>query len=75
MYSLALAVKDSHYYSEFLKLEGLSHLVRIILETNGNTLAYALLALSNIMETYQEGWDQFQPSFISNASCKCITKY
>lgn len=65
MFTLQYAVREQEYYSVFLKLEGLAHLARIILESQGNTLAYALTALSNIMD-HDYGWDQFSPEFIGN---------
>ncbi|KAI8997175.1 ELMO/CED-12 family-domain-containing protein [Pilobolus umbonatus] len=63
IFSLQKYLKDLEFATEYLDRGGLQTLCDIILNFNGNTLAYALSSLTSIME-HDMGWDSLSPEFI-----------
>ncbi|KAJ2934854.1 hypothetical protein H1R20_g2277, partial [Candolleomyces eurysporus] len=63
LYSLQKYIREEQFANEFLKHGGLAELVAAIDEATGNTLAYALTAMQNLMEL-QYGWSTLDSAFI-----------
>ncbi|PPQ63811.1 hypothetical protein CVT24_009806 [Panaeolus cyanescens] len=63
LFSLQKFIREEQFAQEFVKLDGLSDLVEAIYKTNGNTLAYALTAMQNLMEL-DYGWANLDNNFI-----------
>ncbi|KAI9356310.1 ELMO/CED-12 family-domain-containing protein [Zopfochytrium polystomum] len=63
-FSLQKHIKEEEFVDEFLIRRGLERLQDLIVVAQGNTLAYALTSLQNLME-HDHGWDKFSPAFIS----------
>ncbi|CAG8778959.1 10297_t:CDS:2, partial [Acaulospora morrowiae] len=63
-FSLQKYIKEVEFADEFLKREGLKSLVGIINNSTGNTLAYALTSMQNLME-HDHGWDDLETDFIN----------
>ena len=55
--------QEEHFSKEFLECKGLDELLSVIDEVTGNTLAYALTAIQNLMER-PYGWSSLSSSFI-----------
>ncbi|CAG8526137.1 1084_t:CDS:2 [Racocetra fulgida] len=55
-FSLQKYIKEVEFADEFLKKGGLKSLIEIINNSSGNTLAYALTSMQNLME-HDHGWD------------------
>jgi engulfment and cell motility protein 1 len=56
--------KEVEFFDEFLKREGLRSLIEIINTSSGNTLAYALTSMQNLME-HDHGWEDLDTLFIN----------
>ncbi|GAB1518161.1 hypothetical protein RhiTH_001220 [Rhizoctonia solani] len=54
---------EHEFTHEFLKRDGLRELIGAIENSSGNTLAYALTSMQNLMEN-DYGWDNLQSNFI-----------
>ncbi|EUC59803.1 engulfment and cell motility-like protein [Rhizoctonia solani AG-3 Rhs1AP] len=63
LFSLQKYIREHEFTQEFLKRDGLRELLGTIESSSGNTLAYALNSMQNLME-HDYGWDNLQPSFI-----------
>ncbi|CUA68886.1 hypothetical protein RSOLAG22IIIB_08133 [Rhizoctonia solani] len=63
LFSLQKYIREHEFTREFLKRDGLRELLGTIETSSGNTLAYALNSMQNLME-HDYGWDSLQPSFI-----------
>ncbi|KAI8977655.1 ELMO/CED-12 family-domain-containing protein [Mycotypha africana] len=63
-FSLQTYLKDRDFAVEFLEKDGLQSLCDIILNSSGNTLAYALNSLLSLME-HEIGWDSLDIKFIT----------
>lgn len=48
-FSLKILLKEEEFTSEFLRLAGFQRLIEVVNITEGNTLAYALLALQTLL--------------------------
>ncbi|KAJ3415709.1 hypothetical protein HDV05_004387 [Chytridiales sp. JEL 0842] len=64
LFRLQKLMKEEEFVDEFLARGGLERLQEIITWSQGNTLAYALTSLQNLME-HDHGWDKFDSIFIS----------
>ncbi|KAF8605927.1 hypothetical protein BDV93DRAFT_543115 [Ceratobasidium sp. AG-I] len=64
LFSLQKYIREHEFTQEFLKRDGLRELLGAIDTNTGNTLAYALTSMQNLME-HEYGWDNLQPNFIS----------
>ncbi|CAL1714582.1 unnamed protein product [Somion occarium] len=56
-------IKEEQFANEFLNRDGLRELIGVISYSHGNTLAYALTAMQNLMEL-DHGWADLSESFI-----------
>ncbi|CAE6447089.1 unnamed protein product [Rhizoctonia solani] len=63
LFSLQKYIREREFTQEFLKRDGLRELLGTIESSSGNTLAYALNSMQNLME-HDYGWDNLQPGFI-----------
>ncbi|CAG8487653.1 7139_t:CDS:10 [Funneliformis mosseae] len=63
-FSLQKYVKEVEFAVEFLKRSGLCSLIEIINNSSGNTLAYALTSMQNLME-HDHGWEDLGSDFIN----------
>ena len=63
LFSLQKYIREEVFANEFLNRDGLRELLSVIASSRGNTLAYALTALQNLMEL-PYGWSSVQPQFI-----------
>ncbi|TFK29729.1 hypothetical protein FA15DRAFT_699984 [Coprinopsis marcescibilis] len=63
VFSLQKYMKEEQFVSEFLNHNGLSELINVIDTASGNTLAYALTSLQNLMEL-DYGWSTLDDKFI-----------
>ncbi|CAE6428889.1 unnamed protein product [Rhizoctonia solani] len=63
LFSLQKYIREHEFTQEFLKRDGLRELLGTIESNSGNTLAYALTSMQNLMER-DYGWDNLQPSFV-----------
>ncbi|KAG8735510.1 hypothetical protein FRC10_010425 [Ceratobasidium sp. 414] len=63
LFSLQKYIREHEFTQEFLKRDGLRELLNTIDTSTGNTLAYALTSMQNLME-HEYGWDNLQSSFI-----------
>lgn len=63
LFSLQKYIREHEFTQEFLKRDGLRELLGAIDTNTGNTLAYALTSMQNLME-HEYGWDNLQPGFI-----------
>lgn len=63
LFSLQKYIREEQFAVEFLNNDGLAELISVIDETSGNTLAYALTAMQNLMEL-EKGWATLTASFI-----------
>eukprot|EP00833_Pecoramyces_ruminatium_P013306 jgi/Orpsp1_1/1187338/evm.model.d7180000056963.1 len=67
IFMLQKYIKEVEFVDEFIRLGGLSYLQRTIMNSQtipGNTLAYALNSLQNLME-HDHGWENFTRDFVS----------
>ncbi|KAI5999373.1 ELMO/CED-12 family-domain-containing protein [Pisolithus orientalis] len=63
LFSLQRFIKEEKFAQEFLDRDGLRELVDVIETAHGNTLAYALTAMQNLMDL-DYGWSTLDDSFI-----------
>ncbi|KAF9525327.1 ELMO/CED-12 family-domain-containing protein [Crepidotus variabilis] len=63
LFSLQKFIREEAFAGEFLSHNGLDELVDVINTTSGNTLAYALTAMQNLMDL-DYGWSTLDHSFI-----------
>ncbi|KAI6041249.1 ELMO/CED-12 family-domain-containing protein [Pisolithus marmoratus] len=63
LFSLQKFIKEERFAQEFLDRDGLRELVDVIDTAHGNTLAYALTAMQNLMDL-DYGWSTLDDSFI-----------
>jgi len=61
--SLRKFIREEQFAKEFLNRDGLKELIYVVNGTHGNTLAYALTAMQNLMEL-DHGWANLDDSFI-----------
>ncbi|OUM64854.1 hypothetical protein PIROE2DRAFT_8242, partial [Piromyces sp. E2] len=67
IFMLQKYIKEVEFVDEFITLGGLAYLQRTIMNCQGNTLAYALNSLQNLME-HDHGWENFTKDFVSMVS-------
>lgn len=60
VFKLQAAINDPSFADRFISIGGLSALRRLILNSSGNTLAYALQSLTRLLEV-DMGWEIFEP--------------
>ncbi|KAG6866583.1 hypothetical protein C0991_002071 [Blastosporella zonata] len=63
LFSLQKFIREDQFAQEFINRNGLEELVSVIYDSNGNTLAYALAAMQNLMEL-DYGWATLDDEFI-----------
>ncbi|KAF8966320.1 ELMO/CED-12 family-domain-containing protein [Flammula alnicola] len=63
LFSLQKYIREEAFAHEFLDHNGLNELVQVIFTATGNTLAYALTAMQNLMEL-DYGWSNLSEDFI-----------
>ncbi|KAH9013264.1 ELMO/CED-12 family-domain-containing protein [Lactarius pseudohatsudake] len=63
LFSLQRYLREEDFANEFLKRDGVNTLVNVITSSHGNTLAYALTAMKNLMDL-EYGWAALDSSFI-----------
>jgi len=63
VYHLQTLVADSSFADAFAQADGLPVLTKIVLEENGNALAYALGSLTRLLEM-QVGWESINQAII-----------
>ncbi|KAG9313017.1 ELMO/CED-12 family-domain-containing protein [Chiua virens] len=63
LFSLHKFIKEEKFAQEFLNRDGLQALVHVIYTEHGNTLAYALTAVQNLMDL-EYGWSTLNDEFI-----------
>ncbi|KAH9479433.1 Engulfment and cell motility protein 1 [Psilocybe cubensis] len=63
LFSLQKFIREEAFAREFLDHNGLRELVDVIFTTTGNTLAYALTAMQNLMDL-EYGWANLSDKFI-----------
>ncbi|KAF8637644.1 hypothetical protein AX17_002712 [Amanita inopinata Kibby_2008] len=63
LFSLQRFIREEQFAKDFLSHNGLSSLVQVIHNASGNTLAYALTAMQNLMDL-DYGWSQLDDVFI-----------
>ncbi|EPQ56801.1 hypothetical protein GLOTRDRAFT_105412 [Gloeophyllum trabeum ATCC 11539] len=63
LFSLQKFIREEQFANEFLQRDGLSELIDVISVSHGNTLAYALLAMQNLMDL-DYGWSNLEHTFI-----------
>ncbi|KIJ55108.1 hypothetical protein M422DRAFT_23759 [Sphaerobolus stellatus SS14] len=63
LFSLQRFIKEEEFARSFLNREGINELIQVISSTQGNTLAYALVAMQNLMEL-DYGWANLGDDFI-----------
>ncbi|THH33356.1 hypothetical protein EUX98_g842 [Antrodiella citrinella] len=61
--SLRKFIREEQFAREFLNRDGLNELIYVINSSHGNTLAYALTAMQNLMEL-DHGWSSLDDVFI-----------
>lgn len=64
LFSLKKFIREPEFAQVFLSKDGLQSLIDIIYTTHGNTLAYALSAMQNLMEL-EYGWGALDENFIA----------
>jgi engulfment and cell motility protein 1 len=63
LFNLQKYIKEEQFATEFLAGGGLDELCQVIVSVGGNTLAYALTALSNLLDL-PYGWETLSMAFI-----------
>ncbi|GAA5988208.1 hypothetical protein JCM11641_001613 [Rhodosporidiobolus odoratus] len=64
-FSLRTLIKDRAFLDEFIARGGLDALQEAIRKSSGNTLAYSLLSLQNLLELEASAWTSLEKSFIA----------
>lgn len=74
-YNLQRLIREPLFTSEFLRRGGLTELVGVVQALpGGNTLAYALVSVQNLLETKTEGWEDLGDEFIAKVVQTCVTQ-
>jgi len=63
LFTLQKYIREEQFAQEFINCSGLSELIDVIFGAHGNTLAYALTAMQNLMEL-DYGWATLDDAFI-----------
>lgn len=64
-HALQRFVREKPFSDEFLKRNGLDELMAIAMSLDGgNTLAYTLTSIQNLIESCEEGWESLDAAFI-----------
>ncbi|KAG6821202.1 hypothetical protein H0H93_004023 [Arthromyces matolae] len=63
LFALQKFIREEQFAQEFINHDGLQELVSVIYDSNGNTLAYALTAMQNLMEL-DYGWTTLDNEFV-----------
>ncbi|KAJ6607513.1 hypothetical protein B0H10DRAFT_2071628 [Mycena sp. CBHHK59/15] len=63
LFTLQKYIREEQFAQEFINYSGLSDLIDVIFNAHGNTLAYALAAMQNLMEL-DYGWSTLDDAFI-----------
>lgn len=63
LFTLQKYIREDQFAQEFINLSGLADLIDVIYGAHGNTLAYALTAMQNLMEL-DYGWSTLDDDFI-----------
>ncbi|KAF8916264.1 ELMO/CED-12 family-domain-containing protein [Mucidula mucida] len=63
LFSLQKFIREDDFSQHFINNHGLAELVDVIYDSHGNTLAYALTAMQNLMEL-EYGWANLDDTFI-----------
>ncbi|KAG8785802.1 hypothetical protein FRC20_000452 [Serendipita sp. 405] len=63
LFNLQKYIKEEQFTNEFLQNDGLRELCEVITTVGGNTLAYALTSLSNLLDL-PYGWESLSAEFI-----------
>ncbi|KAJ7623232.1 ELMO/CED-12 family-domain-containing protein [Roridomyces roridus] len=63
LFTLQKYIREEEFAQEFINRAGLSELIQVIFTAHGNTLAYALTAMQNLMEL-DYGWATLDDAFI-----------
>ncbi|GAA5998566.1 uncharacterized protein JCM10292_002788 [Rhodotorula paludigena] len=64
-FSLRSLIKERAFLAEFIARGGVDALQEVIRRSSGNTLAYALLSLQNLLELEESGWVGLERSFVA----------
>lgn len=68
-YTLQRLIREPPFLEEFLRRGGADELIGITMGLDsGNTLAYALTCMQNLMESTEAGWDDLEGPFIAKVS-------
>ncbi|KAF8517883.1 ELMO/CED-12 family-domain-containing protein [Hysterangium stoloniferum] len=65
LFSLQKLIREEGFAKAFLSRDGMHELIEVISGSHGNTLAYALTAMQNLMEL-DYGWSNLGDDFISS---------
>ncbi|KAF8311367.1 hypothetical protein DL93DRAFT_2149672 [Clavulina sp. PMI_390] len=71
LFNLQKLIREPQFAKEFVQRDGLAQLMNIITINHGNTLAYALTAMRNLMD-YDYGWATIEPAFIAQL-CRILS--
>ncbi|KAJ7612462.1 ELMO/CED-12 family-domain-containing protein [Mycena polygramma] len=63
LFTLQKYIREEQFAQSFINCSGLTDLIEIIFSAHGNTLAYALTAMQNLMEL-DYGWSTLDDAFI-----------
>ncbi|KAF9071535.1 ELMO/CED-12 family-domain-containing protein [Rhodocollybia butyracea] len=63
LHTLQKYIRENEFAQEFISYDGVTQLVDIISSSQGNTLAYALTAMQNLMDL-DYGWEKLDEAFI-----------
>lgn len=64
-FSLRNLIKERAFLDEFLRRGGLDALQEVIKRATGNTLAYSLLSMQNLMDLEERGWEGLEDGFVA----------
>lgn len=64
-FSLRNLIKERAFLDEFLRRGGFDALQEVIKRATGNTLAYSLLSLQNLMDLEERGWEGLEDGFVA----------
>ncbi|KAI9141182.1 ELMO/CED-12 family-domain-containing protein [Paraphysoderma sedebokerense] len=73
IFSLQNRLKQKEFTNEFTLAGGVHAVMKVVKEASGNTLAYALSSLQNLME-HDNGWDIFDIPFITRLVTILVTE-
>jgi len=62
-FSLRNLIKERAFLDQFLRRGGLDALQEVIKRATGNTLAYSLLSMQNLMDLEERGWEGLDDGF------------